>query len=211
MGAYFSCAPIAPIVTPSQAAQKLREIEDTYRKRMEYLEGQQRKYTQQAKEWLQRERRRTAKDCLRQRARLGKALDTVEHYTDVVVALRLNLEQMALTEHTVEAIRDGSRALSGSKVSLEQVETLLDDVREQVQLSHDIGQLVSDAAGDLSGIQIGPVDEAELERELLALSHEEEEQLPPRKNAKEEDEFEDLDAVMKPVVDAPVLRMKNTA
>ncbi len=210
MGSYL-CLPKAPIVTPSQAAQKLREIEDTYRKRMEYLEGQQRKYTQQAKEWLQRERRRTAKDCLRQRARLGKALDTVEHYTDVVVALRLNLEQMALTEHTVEAIRDGSRALSGSKVSLEQVETLLDDVREQVQLSHDIGQLVSDAAGDLSGIQIGPVDEAELERELLALSHEEEEQLPPRKNAKEEDEFEDLDAVMKPVVDAPVLRMKNTA
>jgi hypothetical protein len=163
------CSREAALPKPSHAARQLRNIEDTYRKRMGYIEGQQSMLRTQALAHLRQQQPRTARSCMRQRLLLGRHLSTLENYIDTITALRGDIEAMIITRETIEGIRVSAQVMGElrRRIDPDEVEGLLENVRDVVEASQQVLRTISDANIDLE--HVSGIDDAELEREFQAL------------------------------------------
>lgn len=153
-----------------QAIEKLREVEQLYEKRLLYLQQQQQRKRQDALQLSRSGARVMALLRLREARRLEQVATKQVRHMDTVQELRLALEQMTLTLHTSEAIRDASRTLRVMNQQVERVDQLLQDASEQVQLSHDLVDRLAEAGEDMQPADMAGMTDEDLERELAALS-----------------------------------------
>jgi hypothetical protein len=170
------CNPFSPssaiVVSPSEASRQLQEVERKYLARMQHLETQANRAREDARMQHMNGYRTVALQFLRRRKLLQQSMTRLQRAGDVVMALRLQLEQSILTADTVSSIQSASQSMSvlQQRIDPQRVEKLLDDIEEQVHASQDVLQSIADAAGNLEnaimGDNAGALDDAELELEL---------------------------------------------
>jgi division protein CdvB (Snf7/Vps24/ESCRT-III family) len=158
---------------PTEAVRMLKQYEDLFRKKLSHLEGQQVQVTQEAKRYLAEGKRRTAKDCLKERAQKTKLMERVERYRETITTIRNELEQSILMETVVDGIKQSAGVLQQirQRVDLDKVDNILESIRENVEHSNQVLERVGESGAELTEATIGPVDEEELERELAALTN----------------------------------------
>lgn len=161
--------------SPQEALRALGEIEEVFEKRVGALEKRRIELGRRALE--QRANKKRAFAILKQRKQIDVAIDKTLAMTTTISALRLEIEQATLMVRVVGGIKESSETLSSLNKSVDatRIDKILDDAQQQIQLSADVIDAISDPSRIESSGAINNCTEEELEQELAELSVKEEE------------------------------------
>ncbi|XP_015784250.1 charged multivesicular body protein 4b [Tetranychus urticae] len=156
-------------VTTSVAIQKLRDTEEMLKKRQEHIDN-----LIKEQETIIRangtKNKKVALAALKKKKRLEKQAETVENTLTTLDLQRESLENAHTNTEIVKNMSLAAKALKTvhSSMDVDKVEDLMEDVREQQQLSEEILNVITDRS------MFGPaVDEDELLKELETMEQEE--------------------------------------
>jgi hypothetical protein len=155
----------------SEEVQRLHVLEEDHQKRIDYLEHRQNQLFQKAKDHMTKGKRLVAKDCLRQRAQLNRYITQMINQRTIVTQMAEELSQMIFNESVVRGLKQGDIVMNQlrEKLNVEKLDRLLESIRENVDHSNEVAHRIEDHGNEMSEATIGPVDEADLERELASL------------------------------------------
>ncbi|GAA5864683.1 hypothetical protein JCM8115_005832 [Rhodotorula mucilaginosa] len=113
---------------------------------------------------------RVAKQALRQKKLYEQELESISGRKMTLTTQVNAIESANMNKETLEAMKKGADVLKGihGKLNVDKVDATMDEVRNQLELTNEISQAISDPAG--MGID---VDDQELADELAELEQEE--------------------------------------
>ncbi|GAA5949285.1 hypothetical protein JCM21900_005593 [Sporobolomyces salmonicolor] len=113
---------------------------------------------------------RVAKQALRQKKVYEQELESISGRKMTLTTQVNAIESANMNKETLEAMKKGADVLKGihGKLNVDKVDATMDEVRNQLELTNEISQAISDPAG--MGID---VDDQELADELAELEQEE--------------------------------------
>ncbi|GAA6004030.1 uncharacterized protein JCM10292_005845 [Rhodotorula paludigena] len=113
---------------------------------------------------------RVAKQALRQKKLYEQELESIAGRKMTLTTQVNAIESANMNKETLEAMKQGAEVLKGihGKLNVDKVDATMDEVRNQLELTNEISQAISDPAG--MGID---VDDMELADELAELEQEE--------------------------------------
>ncbi|BGO89019.1 hypothetical protein NBRC10512_008210 [Rhodotorula toruloides] len=111
---------------------------------------------------------RVAKQALRQKKLYEQELESIAGRKMTLTTQVNAIESANMNKETLEAMKQGAEVLKNMKLNVDKVDATMDEVRNQLELTNEISQAISDPAG--MGID---VDDQELADELAELEQEE--------------------------------------
>ncbi|GAA6022928.1 hypothetical protein JCM8202_000273 [Rhodotorula sphaerocarpa] len=113
---------------------------------------------------------RAAKQALRQKKLYEQELESISGRKMTLTTQVNAIESANMNKETLDAMKKGADVLKGihGKLNVDKVDSTMDEVRNQLELTNEISQAISDPAG--MGID---VDDSELADELAELEQEE--------------------------------------
>lgn len=156
------------VQTTQDAIQQLRNTEDILNKKIEQLEGEIKEASTTALR-LSRIDKRNALNALKRKKRAEKTLQQVDETLTTLECQRETLQNAAMNVETFDALRTASNALQKvhQDLGVTNIEDILDDLREQNELSEQITGLISNPIG--LGVEFS---QKEIEDELEELARE---------------------------------------
>jgi len=156
-------------ITPGDAIQKLREMEDILMKKQEFLEKKIEQELDTARKHGTKNKR-VALQALKKKKRFEKQLQQIDGTLSTIEFQREALENANTNTEVLKVMGTAAKALKSAhqNMDVDQVHDLMDDVAEQQEIAKEISEAISMPAGFGTD-----VDEDELERELEELEQEE--------------------------------------
>ncbi|XP_049546661.1 charged multivesicular body protein 4b [Anopheles darlingi] len=168
-GKLFSGKKGEPAPTPSEAIQKLRDIENMLTKKEEFLEKKIEMEIDTARK-NGTKNKRAAIQALKRKKRYEKQLQQIDGTLSTIEMQREALENANTNAEVLKTMKKASDALkvTHKDMNIDDVHDLMDDIAEQNDIANEISNAVSSAVGFGQDI-----DEDELEKELEELEQEE--------------------------------------
>lgn len=168
-GKLFSGKKGEPAPTPSEAIQKLRDIENMLTKKQEFLEKKIDIELDTARK-NGTKNKRAALQALKRKKRYEKQLTQIDGTLSTIEMQREALENANTNTAVLTTMKKASDALKAAHkdMNIDDVHEMMDDIAEQNDIANEISNAVSQAAGFDQDI-----DEDELEKELAELEQEE--------------------------------------
>jgi len=183
----------AAACSPSEAVQKLREVENILEKKQEYLE---RKIVEEISIAKQQgtKNKRAAIQALKRKKKYEMELRSIDGKLINLESQREALESVGANSTIVESMKLAADALklAQKKMSIDTVNDIMDEVAEQHELSREISDAISSSFGmnsdvdmdelekELDDLQQELLDEELLETNLPVVPHESPEKVPSR-------------------------------
>lgn len=154
--------------SPSEAIQKLRDVENILEKKQEYLESKIVDEINIAKQQGTKNKR-AAIQALKRKKKYEAELRSIDGKLINLESQREALEGVGANAAIIESMKFAADALkfAQKKMSIDQVNEIMDDVSEQHELSREISDAISNSFG-----MGNDVDMDELEKELEDLQQE---------------------------------------
>uniref|UniRef100_U5EWR2 Uncharacterized protein n=1 Tax=Corethrella appendiculata TaxID=1370023 RepID=U5EWR2_9DIPT len=158
-----------PIPTPSEAIQKLRDIENMLTKKQDFLEKKIDIEIDTARKHGQKNKR-AAIQALKRKKRYEKQLQQIDGTLSTIEMQREALENANTNTAVLTTMKNASDALKAAHkdMNIDDVHEMMDDIAEQNDVANEISNAISSAVGFGQDI-----DEDELEKELEELEQEE--------------------------------------
>ncbi|XP_053685407.1 charged multivesicular body protein 4b [Sabethes cyaneus] len=168
-GKLFSGKKGEPAPTPSEAIQKLRDIENMLTKKQEFLEKKIEVELDTARK-NGTKNKRAAIQALKRKKRYEKQLTQIDGTLSTIEMQREALENANTNTAVLTTMKKASDALKAAHkdMNIDDVHEMMDDIAEQNDIANEISNAVSTAVGFGQDI-----DEDELEKELEELEQEE--------------------------------------
>lgn len=169
LGKLFSGKKGEPAPTPSEAIQKLRDIENMLTKKQEFLEKKIEIELDTARK-NGTKNKRAALQALKRKKRYEKQLTQIDGTLSTIEMQREALENANTNTAVLTTMKKASDALKAAHkdMNIDDVHDMMDDIAEQNDIANEISQAVSTAVGFGQDI-----DDEELEKELEELEQEE--------------------------------------
>lgn len=168
-GKLFSGKKGEPAPTPSEAIQKLRDIENMLTKKQEFLEKKIEIELDTARK-NGTKNKRAALQALKRKKRYEKQLTQIDGTLSTIEMQREALENANTNTAVLTTMKKASDALKAAHkdMNIDDVHDMMDDIAEQNDIANEISNAVSTAVGFGQD-----VDDDELEKELEELEQEE--------------------------------------
>ncbi|CAD5114370.1 DgyrCDS3506 [Dimorphilus gyrociliatus] len=155
-------------ITPQEAIQKLRDIEETLEKKSDFIEKKMEDEIKFAKLNAQKNKR-AALQALKRKKRLEKQLQQLDGTLSTIEFQREALENASTNTAVLSAMGTAAKALKSAhkNMDVDKVHDLMDEVVEQHEVANEIGEAISQPVG--FGDEI---NEDELNDELESLVQE---------------------------------------
>lgn len=155
---------------PKKAIVELREHLNLLSKKQQHLQTQIGAQERDARQWLQKGNKASARNSLKRKKTLEQQLERLETQMESLEQQLFAIESANLNLETMRAMKQGAKAMRTihTGMDIDKVDEAMDDIREQVELGEEISDAIS------RPIYTGPneVDEDELDEELAALAEE---------------------------------------
>ncbi|XP_076325239.1 charged multivesicular body protein 4c-like isoform X2 [Tachypleus tridentatus] len=155
--------------TPSEAIQKLREVEEMLIKKQDYLEKKVEQEINIARK-NGAKNKRVALQALKRKKRFEKQLQQIDGTLTTIEFQREALENASTNTEVLKIMGHAAKALKGTHedMDVDKVHDLMDEVQEQQEIANEISETISNPVG------FGHyIDEDELSKELEELEQEE--------------------------------------
>lgn len=168
-GKIFSGKKGEPAPTPSEAIQKLRDIENMLTKKQEFLEKKIDVELDTARK-NGTKNKRAALQALKRKKRYEKQLTQIDGTLSTIEMQREALENANTNTAVLTTMKNAADALKAAhkNMNVDDVHDMMDDIAEQNDMANEISTAISSAVGFGQD-----VDEDELEKELEELEQEE--------------------------------------
>ncbi|XP_003745823.1 charged multivesicular body protein 4b [Galendromus occidentalis] len=159
----------AKSMSPADAIQRLREVEEMLEKKQQFLEKKMEAELETAKK-NGTKNKRVALAALKRKKRYEQQLKQIDGTLTTIEFQREALENANTNTSVLQVMGDAAKALkkAHADMDVDQVHELMDDVQEQQEIANEISEAISNPAG--FGTE---VDEDELLEELEQLEQEE--------------------------------------
>ncbi|OQR69886.1 charged multivesicular body protein 4b-like [Tropilaelaps mercedesae] len=159
----------AKALSPAQAIQRLREVEEMLIKKQDFLEGKVTAELETAKK-NGTKNKRVALAALKRKKRFENQLKQIDGTLTTIEFQREALENANTNTSVLQVMADAAKALkrSHADMDVDKVHELMDDVHEQQEIANEISEAISNPVAFGTDI-----DEQELLDELEALEEEE--------------------------------------
>lgn len=168
-GKIFSGKKGEPAPTPSEAIQKLRDIENMLTKKQEFLEKKIDVELDTARK-NGTKNKRAALQALKRKKRYEKQLTQIDGTLSTIEMQREALENANTNTAVLTTMKNAADALKSAhkNMNVDDVHDMMDDIAEQNDMANEISTAISSAVGFGQD-----VDDDELEKELEELEQEE--------------------------------------
>eukprot|EP01116_Phalansterium_solitarium_P003312 TRINITY_DN14137_c0_g1_i1.p1 TRINITY_DN14137_c0_g1~~TRINITY_DN14137_c0_g1_i1.p1 ORF type:complete len:221 (+),score=31.18 TRINITY_DN14137_c0_g1_i1:143-805(+) len=153
---------------PKESIAKLRETLDMLEKREGFLQKKADAEIANAKKFMQQKNKRAALMCLKRKKTYEAQMEKLSGARMTIETQVMALEGANVNMETIKAMKAGAASLKGihQDMNIDQVDDVMDDIREQMDLATEISDAISQPLG-------GEVyDEDELLNELEELEQE---------------------------------------
>ncbi|XP_054157920.1 charged multivesicular body protein 4c-like [Oppia nitens] len=155
-----------PAPNPSEAINRIRNIEEMLNKKQDYLESK----IQTEMAIIRKngtKNKKISMQALKRKKRLDGQLQQIDGTLTTLESQRISLENANTNVQVLQSMKYGADALKQAHTRIgdvDNVQDVMDDIREQQELAQEIGDLISNPLG-FGGQDIGD-DDDELLREL---------------------------------------------
>jgi len=161
--------------TPAEAIQKLREMEEMLYKKQEYIEKMY-EFTEDVIRKNGTKNKRVSLQALKRKKRLEKQLEQIDGTLTTIEYQREALENANTNTEVLKIMGFAAKALkqTHNNMDIDQVEDLMDEVKEQQQLADEISNVISNPIGFGQDVdddelmkELEDMEQEELDRQLL--------------------------------------------